>query len=42
MNQKETLKTLDDEIRRLKDEVNQLERARRLVKKRQTNYEIIW
>ena len=42
MNQKETLKTLDQEIRRLKDEINHLEKARRLVQKKQTSYEISW
>ena len=42
MNHEETLKNLDLEIRRLKDEINHLERARKLVKKKQTSYEISW
>ncbi len=42
MNQEETLKNLDHEIRRLKDEISQLEKARRLVRKKQTNYEVVW
>ena len=42
MNDDETLRNLDLEIRRLKDEINQLERARKLVKRRQTSYEIVW
>lgn len=42
MNHEETLKTLDQEIRRLKDEMNYLEKARRLVRKKQTSYEICW
>ncbi len=42
MNQEETLKNLDQEIRRLKDEMNQLEKARRVVKRKQTSYEVVW
>jgi hypothetical protein len=38
----ETLKNLDLEIRRLKDELNQLERARSLIKRKQTDYAIVW
>ena len=34
MRQSETIKTLDDEIRRLKDELNQLQRAKRVLKRR--------
>lgn len=34
MRESETIKTLDDEIRRLKDEINQLERAKRVLKKK--------
>ena len=38
----ETLKNLDLEIRRLKDELNQLERARQLIKRKQTDYAVVW
>lgn len=34
MRQSETIKTLDDEIRRLKDELNQLQRAKRVLRRR--------
>ena len=34
MRQSETIKTLDQEIRRLKDEINQLQRAKRVLKKK--------
>ena len=34
MRQSETIKTLDEEIRRLKEELNQLVRARRVIKRK--------
>ncbi len=42
MNYQETLKSLDQEIRRLKGELSDLERARRLVKKKNTDTQVIW
>jgi len=35
MKQTETIKHLDDEIRRLKDELTQLQRAKRVMKRKQ-------
>ena len=35
MKQEETVKHLDDEIRRLKNELTQLQRAKRVIKRRQ-------
>lgn len=40
MKQTETLKNLDDEIRRLKGELSQLERAKRSIKKKQHGVDI--
>jgi hypothetical protein len=42
MNYQETLKSLDQEIRRLKGELSDLERARRLVRKKKTETQVIW
>lgn len=42
MNYQETLKSLDQEIRRLKGELSDLERARRLAKKKNTDTQVIW
>ncbi len=42
MNYEETMKSLDQEIRRLKGELSDLERARRLVRKKNTDIQVIW
>jgi hypothetical protein len=42
LNYEETMKSLDQEIRKLKGELGDLERARRLVKKKNTDTQVIW
>jgi hypothetical protein len=42
MKQSETIKHLDQEIRRLKTELNQLERARKSMKKKDSGLELLW
>lgn len=38
----ETAKNLDDEIRRLKTELSQLQKARKVMKKKQDGYVVVW
>ncbi len=42
MKYEETLESLDQEIRRLKGELSDMERARRLVRKKKTETQLIW
>lgn len=42
MKHDETIKNLDEEIRRLKTELGQLQKARKVMKKKHDGYVVVW